>query len=53
MQLRNSPLARSPPVNMAKIPGVTDFDTDSFIASPKNKENGPKEDKDHLKEGMK
>ena len=29
MQLRNSPLARSPPPNMAKIPGITDFDPES------------------------
>lgn len=44
--LRNSPLAKSPPLNMAKIPGVTDFESAEAVAV--NKENGPK---DEIKEG--
>lgn len=39
MQLRNSPLAKSPPPNMAKIPGITDFDSKSDAKS----KNGPKD----------
>jgi len=41
MLLRNSPLAKSPPANMAKIPGITDFNPAQKDAS---KENGIKED---------
>ncbi|CAL1528656.1 unnamed protein product [Lymnaea stagnalis] len=52
MQLRNSPLARSPPANMAKIPGITDFDPESLLKA-KDKENGPKDDKNQLKEDSK
>ncbi|KAI8796632.1 eukaryotic translation initiation factor 4E-binding protein 1 [Biomphalaria glabrata] len=50
MQLRNSPLARSPPANMAKIPGITDFNADALSPKLKDKENGLTEEKDHLKE---
>ena len=43
MQLRNSPLAKSPPANMAKIPGVTDFSPEAQKEA--SKENtGIKED---------
>jgi len=41
MLLRNSPLAKSPPANMAKIPGITDFNPESKAES--TKENGIKE----------
>jgi len=51
MQLRNSPLAKSPPPNMAKIPGITDFDPES-IAKQKEKENGiAEESKEESKQG--
>uniref|UniRef100_A0A0B6ZFR4 Eukaryotic translation initiation factor 4E-binding protein 1 n=1 Tax=Arion vulgaris TaxID=1028688 RepID=A0A0B6ZFR4_9EUPU len=52
MQLRNSPLARSPPANMAKIPGITDFDADAEAANKRTKKVGPKdENKDDSKIG--
>ena len=44
MQCRNSPLAKSPPPNLPKIPGVTTPDTSVL-------ENGRQQDKTHGKPG--
>ncbi|KAK3759053.1 hypothetical protein RRG08_022042 [Elysia crispata] len=44
MQLRNSPLAKSPPPNMAKIPGITDFDAQGDAKSKSGSKDGAKDE---------
>ncbi|RUS70306.1 hypothetical protein EGW08_021929 [Elysia chlorotica] len=44
MQLRNSPLAKSPPPNMAKIPGITDFDSKGDTKSKGAPKDGAKDE---------
>ena len=44
MQLRNSPLAKSPPPNMAKIPGITDFDAQGDAKSKSAPKGGAKDE---------
>ncbi|CAG5121582.1 unnamed protein product [Candidula unifasciata] len=52
MQLRNSPLARSPPANMAQIPGITDFNTEAEATKKRSKRGIVKdENKDESKIG--
>ncbi|BFZ03317.1 hypothetical protein BsWGS_06356 [Bradybaena similaris] len=53
MQLRNSPLARSPPVNMTPIPGITDFNNTEAEDTKKRSKRGivKDENKDDSKIG--